>query len=228
MQESAVHQHSSWPTAGRTNPYGKRQVRITRYGGPGRVGKVWCDNRIEIIGGECVIDSPARSILGVRSRGNINGDCWDSPWSVRQLRRPPDRSKPTPAGNALVEIDQVSQRSHVCVTERCEVVRDLRFEFIQQRGELVIGICEYVTRIGIHDGRTQAFHHIQRVLRKRDRSYRLECRCHSNCNRKSERRVRSARLECAALQELRVVRGQLSPITRQMATATRREESQCR
>ena len=95
----------------------------------------------------------------------------------------------------LVERNQVSQRSHVRVRQRCEVLRDLRFEFIQQRGELVVGVFEYVACITVDDGCTQLFHHFQCVLCKPyRRRHRPECRSHSNCNRNSERRVRSARL----------------------------------
>src|SRR5213076_1284367 len=68
----------------------------------------------------------------------------------------------------VVERNQVSQRAHVRVRERGEVVRDLRSKFIQQRFELVAGVSEYVPRINVNDSRTQAFHHTQRIFRKRD------------------------------------------------------------
>src|SRR5438046_9940992 len=68
----------------------------------------------------------------------------------------------------VVERNQVSQRVHIGVRERREVVRDLRSKFIQQRSELVIGVSEYVPRINVTDSRTEAFHHAQRIFRKRD------------------------------------------------------------
>src|SRR5205085_10795073 len=66
------------------------------------------------------------------------------------------------------ESDQVSQSSHLCVRERSEVVRDLRSKFIQQRCELVAAVSEYVPRINVNDSRPEAFHHAQRIFRKRD------------------------------------------------------------
>src|SRR6266480_2981778 len=70
-----------------------------------------------------------------------------------------------------VEGNQISQRVHIGVRERREVVRDLRSKFIQQRSELVIGVSEYVPRINVNDSRTEAFHDVQRVLSKRDRLF---------------------------------------------------------
>src|SRR2546423_3047914 len=67
-----------------------------------------------------------------------------------------------------VERNQVGQRVHIGVRERREVVRDLRSKFIQQRSELVIGVSEYIPRINVNDSRTEAFHHAQRIFRKRD------------------------------------------------------------
>src|SRR5713101_4145300 len=72
VQESAVHQHSRRPS-GIANPYGKRQVWITRYRWAGRVGQVWRHNCIEIIGRECVINSGARCIRSMCSRRHVNG-----------------------------------------------------------------------------------------------------------------------------------------------------------
>src|SRR6478752_2209848 len=71
----------------------------------------------------------------------------------------------------VVESNQVSQSSHVCVRERCEIIRNLGPEFIQQRGKLVIGVSEHVTSIGIRNSGTEAFHHCQRVLCKRNRLF---------------------------------------------------------
>src|SRR2546430_3958470 len=68
----------------------------------------------------------------------------------------------------VVERNQVGQRSHLCVRERGEVVRDLRSKFIQQRCELVAAVSENVPRINVNDSRPEAFHHAQRIVRKRD------------------------------------------------------------
>src|SRR5438552_16936427 len=68
----------------------------------------------------------------------------------------------------VVERNQVGQRVHIGVRERGEVVRDLRSKFIQQRCELVAVVSEYVPRINVNDSRTEAFHHAQRIFRKRD------------------------------------------------------------
>ena len=107
--------------------------------------------------------------------------------------------------------------------ERCEVLRDLRFEFIQQRGELVVGVCEYVTCITVDDGCTQLCHHVQCVLRKPYR--RLIARNAASvvtvieiANVASDPRA----LQCAASQELRIVSGQgLTNYVDRRATAMR-------
>src|SRR5437773_19647 len=72
----------------------------------------------------------------------------------------------------LVESNQVSQRPHVRMCKRGEVVCDLRPEFEQQGSELVGGVYSvgvYVACICVHNGGAKAFHYAQRVLRKRDR-----------------------------------------------------------
>ena len=112
----------------------------------------------------------------------------------------------------VVERNQISQRSHVCVRERCEIIRDLRPEFIQQRGELVIGVSEYVTSIGVHDGCTEAFHHAQRVLGKRDRLFIARNAAAvvaviEKANIASDPRA----LKRAALEKLRVIAWELMP-----------------
>ena len=82
------------------NSYGKRQVWITGDRGPGRIRQVWRDNRIEIVGGECIIDSRARRISCVCSRSYVIGIVGITDESVPTVRIPPDRSKPVPARNA--------------------------------------------------------------------------------------------------------------------------------
>ena len=142
---------------GATDPYGKRQIRITRYGGPSRVRQVRCDDCIQIVVGECIVDSQLRAKNWACIRAwNIKGI---GGITIRLFCRFKDLlavvNQFLPA-MYRVEFDQISQRSHVCVSQRCEVLRDLRFEFIQQRGELVVGVCEYVTCVTVDDGCTQA------------------------------------------------------------------------
>ena len=68
----------------------------------------------------------------------------------------------------IVERDEIGQSAHCCVRERGEVIRDLRPEFIQQRGEFVTVIGEHVTRVDVHDPGTEALHYAQRVICKCD------------------------------------------------------------
>ena len=72
MQESAVHQHSRRPAAG-ANAHRKRQIWITRHGGPGRVRQVRRDDRIEIVDDK-YSSIPERAVVAsMRSRGHVNG-----------------------------------------------------------------------------------------------------------------------------------------------------------
>jgi hypothetical protein len=112
----------------------------------------------------------------------------------------------------VVESNQVSQSSHVCVRERCEIIRNLGPEFIQQCGKLVIGVSEHVTSIGIHNSGAKAFHHSQRVLRKRNRLFVARdpaaiIAVIEKANIASDPRA----LERPALEKLRVIVGQLMP-----------------
>src|SRR5437879_3743439 len=112
----------------------------------------------------------------------------------------------------VVEGNQISQRSHVCVRERGEVLRDLRLEFIQERCELVIGVREYVTCISVYNSCTEAFHYAQRVLRKRDRllvarNAAAEVAVIEKAHIASDPRT----VERTALEKLRVIVGKLMP-----------------
>src|SRR5262249_47778644 len=170
MQESAVHQHACWPAV-ITNAYRERQVWIARDCWPGRVRQVWRDNRVEIVSRECIVDSGARGVSSMCSRGDVI-------WIVgitRQLFRCFEDVLTVVnqflLAMRIVECNQIRQRAHVRVRERGEIVCDLRSEFVQQRGKLVIGVSKHVTCVCIHDGRTEAFHHAQRVLSKGDRRF---------------------------------------------------------
>src|SRR5438132_8834485 len=70
-QECAVDEHSRWSSR-IANADWKRQVWITGYGGPGRICEVRRNDGVEIIGGKCVIDSSARCVGRVCSRGHVN------------------------------------------------------------------------------------------------------------------------------------------------------------
>ena len=52
-----------------------------------------------------------------------------------------------------------TNRGHVGVRERREVIRDLRSEFVQQRCELVAVVSEHVPGINVDDSRTEIVHH---------------------------------------------------------------------
>src|SRR6267378_2194764 len=71
MQESAVHKHSGRPAI-IANADGNRQVWITRYGRPSRVRQMRRHNRVEIVGGNCVIYSRAGCGPGVGARGDVS------------------------------------------------------------------------------------------------------------------------------------------------------------
>src|SRR5438132_2109716 len=109
-----------------------------------------------------------------------------------------------------VERNQVGQRVHIGVRERREVVRDLRSKFIQQRSELVIGVSEYVPRINVNDSRTEAFHHAQRIFRKRDgQLVALNAAAVVAIIEKAHIASDPRAVERAGLEKLRVLAGQL-------------------
>ena len=68
----------------------------------------------------------------------------------------------------VIKSDQVRQRAKVGVRQRLQILRDLRFELEQQRGEFVAGVSEDVASVGVDNRRTQIFHHGQRVFRESD------------------------------------------------------------
>src|SRR5919197_3774303 len=68
----------------------------------------------------------------------------------------------------VVERDEVSQRAHLCFAQTLEIVRDLRPEFVKQRGELVTVVREYVTSVSIPYCCAETGHHIERVIGKGD------------------------------------------------------------
>src|SRR5437016_10815770 len=110
----------------------------------------------------------------------------------------------------VVERDQVGQRVHIGVRERREVVRDLRSKFIQQRCELVAVVSEYVPRINVNDSRTEAFHHAQRIFRKRDGQ--LITRNAATVVAVIEKAHIASdhcAIECVRIEKLRVIAGQL-------------------
>src|SRR5437762_5853598 len=71
MQESAVHEHASWPAVV-TNAHRYRQIWITRHCGSGRVSQVRSDDRIDTRV-DYTINAKARSSAGMRSRGDVGG-----------------------------------------------------------------------------------------------------------------------------------------------------------
>src|SRR5919201_2902519 len=68
----------------------------------------------------------------------------------------------------VVERDEVSERAHVCLAQALEIVRDLRPEFVKQRGELVTVVSEYVASVSIHNCCAKTRHHIERAIGKGD------------------------------------------------------------
>src|SRR6266478_8998224 len=71
----------------------------------------------------------------------------------------------------VVERNKIGKRAHVCVRKRLQIVRDLRPEFVEQRGELVAGVSEYVASVSIHNRRAKTRHHIERVIGECDRLF---------------------------------------------------------
>ena len=61
----------------------------------------------------------------------------------------------------VVEGNQIGEIPHVRICERCEILPDLRLEFIQQRRELVISVREHVACICVHNRRAEAFHYVE-------------------------------------------------------------------
>src|SRR5207249_10325605 len=110
----------------------------------------------------------------------------------------------------VVERNQVGQRSHLCVRERGEVVRDLRSKFIQQRCELVAAVSEYVPRINVNDSRPEAFHHAERMFRKRDgQLITRNATAVVAVIEKAHIASDHCAIECLRIEKLRVVAGQL-------------------
>ncbi len=82
----------------------------------------------------------------------------------------------------IVERDEIGQRAHVCVRERCQIVRDLRPEFEKQRREFGTSEVQEGSfsirdagggkkSIRIDNRRAETVHHAQSVLRKRHRLF---------------------------------------------------------
>ena len=112
----------------------------------------------------------------------------------------------------VIEGDEVGQRAHVRVRKRREVVRDLRSEFIQQRCELVAAVSEYVPRINVNDSRTEAFHHAQRIFRKRDGQFvARNAAAVVAVIEKAHIASDHCAIECVRIEKLRVIVGQLMP-----------------
>src|SRR6267142_5837756 len=55
--------------------------------------------------------------------------------------------------------------------QRLQVLRDLRFELEEQRGEFVVGVSENVPSVAGDDHCAETLHHLQRVIGKRDRLF---------------------------------------------------------
>src|SRR5262245_39706925 len=110
----------------------------------------------------------------------------------------------------VIEGDEVGQRAHVRVRKRREVVRDLRSKFKQQRCKLVACISEHVPGINVNDSRTEAFHYVQRVLRKRDRQF-VARNSASEVAVIEKAHIASdhCAIECVRIEKLRVIAGQL-------------------
>src|SRR4051812_47561394 len=125
-------------------------------------------NCIEIIGSECVIDSGPRCVGSVCSCGDVNGIIGITHGLFRCFEDLLAIVNQLPGTMRYIEIDQITQCSHVSAYQGGEIVRDLRLEFVEQRRELVIGVREYVTGIGVYNRCTEAFHYVQRALRKCD------------------------------------------------------------
>src|SRR5207247_3740893 len=110
----------------------------------------------------------------------------------------------------VVERNQVGQRWHIGVRERREVVRNLRSKFIQQRCELVAVVSEYVPRINVNDSRTEAFHHAQRIFRKRDgQLIAWNSAAVVAVIEKAHIASDHCAIECVRIEKLRVIAGQL-------------------
>src|SRR6266536_6145390 len=208
MQESAVHEHASWPTVV-TNAHRYRQIWITRHCGSGRVSQVRCDDRIETRV-DYTINARARGSAGMRSRDDVGGIVRITWELLRQQENFLAIVRHFLWTMRVIEGDEVGQRAHVRVRKRREVVRDLRSKFIQQRCELVAVVSKYVPRINVNDSRTEAFHHAQRIFCKRDGQ--LITRNAAAVIAVIEKaRVASdhCAIECVRIEKLRVIAGQL-------------------
>src|SRR6266568_7518132 len=82
----------------------------------------------------------------------------------------------------IVERDEIGQRAHVCVCERCQIVRDLRPEFEKQRREFGTSEVQEGSfsirdagggkkSIRIDNRCPETRHHIKRELGERDRLF---------------------------------------------------------
>ena len=125
---------------------------------------MWRDNCIEVVANEGTINSLARCVAGVRSRRNVLGIVRIPGGLYRQLKDLLTVIDQLLLTMRKIERDQIGQVPHVRVGERYQVVVDLRLELIQQRSELIIGIGEHVACICVNDGRTKAFHHVERMI----------------------------------------------------------------
>jgi len=67
-----------------------------------------------------------------------------------------------------VERDEIGERAHRRVTERAQVLRNLRLELDEQHRELGVEVREWIAGVGIYECRAEAGHRIEPRLRDRD------------------------------------------------------------
>src|SRR5713226_6943206 len=130
---------------------------------------MWRNDRVKMIARDCSIDSRASSVGRMTSRSDVVRVVRITDELFREQEHVLIIVNELLRTVCVVERDQVCKRSHVRLAQRLQIVRDLRPEFVEQRGEFIAGVGKYVTGVSINNFSAEAVHHIKRVVCERNR-----------------------------------------------------------
>src|SRR5207249_8051065 len=105
---------------------------------------MWRNDRIQIIARDCAIDSSTGSVGRVGTRGDVVRVVRVTDELFRQQEYVLIVVNKLLWTMRVVERNKIGKRAHVCVRKRLQIVRDLRPEFVEQRGEFVAGVGKHV------------------------------------------------------------------------------------
>src|SRR5207247_8049114 len=132
---------------------------------------MWRNDRIQMIARDCAIDSGAGGVGRVGTRGYVVRVVRVTDELFRQKEYVLIVVNKLLWTMRVVERNKIGKRAHVCVRKRLQIVRDLRPEFVEQRSEFVAGVGKHITGVGIDDRRAETLHHLEGVIRERDRLF---------------------------------------------------------